>query len=129
METIGDFLGPRPDLNSVKIADIEAAGQFAIDNNLEQAQAGVDSVHGVIDRILRTARSAAYDPETKTINSSKLQEFIKKNERLADSFPQLFDDLSNLQIANDLLSDANICLLYTSPSPRDRQKSRMPSSA
>ena len=25
--------------------------------------------------------------------------------------------------------DVNICLLYTSPSPRDRQKSRMPSSA
>ena len=25
--------------------------------------------------------------------------------------------------------DLNICLLYTSPSPRDRQKSRMPSSA
>ena len=24
---------------------------------------------------------------------------------------------------------ANTCLLYTSPSPRDRQKSRMPSSA
>ena len=27
------------------------------------------------------------------------------------------------------LSGENICLLYTSPSPRDRQKSRMPSSA
>ena len=26
-------------------------------------------------------------------------------------------------------SDVMICLLYTSPSPRDRQKSRMPSSA
>ena len=25
--------------------------------------------------------------------------------------------------------DSQICLLYTSPSPRDRQKSRMPSSA
>ena len=25
--------------------------------------------------------------------------------------------------------EAGICLLYTSPSPRDRQKSRMPSSA
>ena len=25
--------------------------------------------------------------------------------------------------------DSNFCLLYTSPSPRDRQKSRMPSSA
>ena len=27
------------------------------------------------------------------------------------------------------LSGFHICLLYTSPSPRDRQKSRMPSSA
>ena len=27
------------------------------------------------------------------------------------------------------LKSLNICLLYTSPSPRDRQKSRMPSSA
>ena len=27
------------------------------------------------------------------------------------------------------LPGANTCLLYTSPSPRDRQKSRMPSSA
>ena len=29
---------------------------------------------------------------------------------------------------NDILTKYN-CLLYTSPSPRDRQKSRMPSSA
>ena len=28
-----------------------------------------------------------------------------------------------------ILSNILICLLYTSPSPRDRQKSRMPSSA
>ena len=28
-----------------------------------------------------------------------------------------------------LCDDPNFCLLYTSPSPRDRQKSRMPSSA
>ena len=28
-----------------------------------------------------------------------------------------------------LIANSNICLLYTSPSPRDRQKSRMPSSA
>ena len=27
------------------------------------------------------------------------------------------------------LPNVNSCLLYTSPSPRDRQKSRMPSSA
>ena len=27
------------------------------------------------------------------------------------------------------IDEAKVCLLYTSPSPRDRQKSRMPSSA
>ena len=30
---------------------------------------------------------------------------------------------------NDGVKNANICLLYTSPSPRDRTRSRMPSSA
>ena len=42
---------------------------------------------------------------------------------------------ANLTIEGDLRRDVQndikrkICLLYTSPSPRDRQKSRMPSSA
>ena len=30
---------------------------------------------------------------------------------------------------DDVAVDGAVCLLYTSPSPRDRQKSRMPSSA
>ena len=30
---------------------------------------------------------------------------------------------------SEVTGDLAICLLYTSPSPRDRQKSRMPSSA
>ena len=33
------------------------------------------------------------------------------------------------QIANNRLALAQTCLLYTSPSPRDRTRSRMPSSA
>ena len=35
----------------------------------------------------------------------------------------------NLVIGNHITLSINTCLLYTSPSPRDRQKSRMPSSA
>ena len=31
--------------------------------------------------------------------------------------------------AYTIVTESNDCLLYTSPSPRDRQKSRMPSSA
>ena len=34
-----------------------------------------------------------------------------------------------LQVANWNEARSENCLLYTSPSPRDRQKSRMPSSA
>ena len=33
------------------------------------------------------------------------------------------------RVIDSPLAESGICLLYTSPSPRDRQKSRMPSSA
>ena len=53
----------------------------------------------------------------------------KHNEEMADAQKKLLEvkrekievDVSMLHLKN--------CLLYTSPSPRDRQKSRMPSSA
>ena len=37
--------------------------------------------------------------------------------------------LIGLRFVTPASTQATICLLYTSPSPRDRQKSRMPSSA
>ena len=65
---------------------------------------------------------------------------------LCDSFPKLFDFIDETEGGEvaDVSSDKfkpvvdactlcdmcfMTCLLYTSPSPRDRQKSRMPSSA
>ena len=38
-------------------------------------------------------------------------------------------ELSTRMTASQVIQYRNACLLYTSPSPRDRQKSRMPSSA
>ena len=39
-------------------------------------------------------------------------------------------NLKTIENLDDLIThDVETCLLYTSPSPRDRQKSRMPSSA
>ena len=38
-------------------------------------------------------------------------------------------DYSDDDFVEDSFEDGSDCLLYTSPSPRDRQKSRMPSSA
>ena len=45
--------------------------------------------------------------------------------------PRLALDLDAIQAELDRRKpgQSKICLLYTSPSPRDRQKSRMPSSA
>ena len=44
-----------------------------------------------------------------------------------------WNDAKNKEVfgkcANENYHGHNYCLLYTSPSPRDRQKSRMPSSA
>ena len=39
------------------------------------------------------------------------------------------EDPMTVFFAEECLLKCNICLLYTSPSPRDRQKARMPSSA
>ena len=38
-------------------------------------------------------------------------------------------DICDFDLMLKLMQDYKVCLLYTSPSPRDRQKSRMPSSA
>jgi ABC-type sugar transport system permease subunit len=44
----------------------------------------------------------------------------------AENFKLVFNDPN---VVDAFFNTIRICLLYTSPSPRDRQKSRMPSSA
>ena len=48
--------------------------------------------------------------------------------RAGNEFLFQMQAMSNIQVL-DGYNIKKICLLYTSPSPRDRQKSRMPSSA
>ena len=56
---------------------------------------------------------------------------VWKSTNGAASFEPIFDDYiqSIGKVCVDPHDPDNTCLLYTSPSPRDRQKSRMPSSA
>eukprot|EP00828_Plagiopyla_frontata_P018187 TRINITY_DN2339_c0_g1_i1.p2 TRINITY_DN2339_c0_g1~~TRINITY_DN2339_c0_g1_i1.p2 ORF type:complete len:124 (-),score=27.90 TRINITY_DN2339_c0_g1_i1:20-391(-) len=56
---------------------------------------------------------------------SKLKMSIGKNNHLNDHLTKK----KNMNSLNKIKTFSNSCLLYTSPSPRDRQKSRMPSSA
>ena len=63
--------------------------------------------------------------------SSRLMNFILPDSKL-ENFNIDRDLLMQIQNSMDLLREEDwndACLLYTSPSPRDRQKSRMPSSA
>ena len=59
----------------------------------------------------------------------------QQKEKMGDDFIQLTGNDDNAFEFNKrggvgtISVTANVCLLYTSPSPRDRQKSRMPSSA
>ena len=49
-------------------------------------------------------------------------------ESLADSIEEESFHVMGIDSQNEVIASGS-CLLYTSPSPRDRQKSRMPSSA
>ena len=60
------------------------------------------------------------------LNDSKLREWPVKETLCAVQFYKT-EELSELELV--LLRLISSCLLYTSPSPRDTERSRMPSSA
>ena len=66
------------------------------------------------------ARRAAFLPQLRSVGAS-----ICATDDIDDIMLNLSAGICELFGADRL----SICLLYTSPSPRDRQKSRMPSSA
>ena len=63
--------------------------------------------------------------------STKIALFIDEKPVWAAGAHHTADDLSEFHHVNEQYAYRKdfVCLLYTSPSPRDRQKSRMPSSA
>ena len=85
-----------------------------------------------------TLKDGFYSTEIHSFTKNKTSTVIVSEEFLGvDDKVLIIDDfLANGDASlglNDIVNQANAttigCLLYTSPSPRDRQKSRMPSSA
>ena len=77
-------------------------------------------------------RGVIYDVDFEFNNSEEWYQSIPKNVRPRKDQPFYHLLAENEEITYEAyVSEQNllICLLYTSPSPRDRQKSRMPSSA
>ena len=140
-----DSIDVVPDLDSIK-ASIETGG------NVEEGQVGSGSAsasefwRSILGKMkpeqqsnflkmLRSIRhSEPLDPEIRQ-SCASLVRVIGKNR---DKYHQaLFDRLTlatdgseeKRKISSDLFESQSVCLLYTSPSPRDQRGSRMPSSA
>ena len=94
----------------------ERGGQKILDDNIDSGVRNVVARHNLIDLVRTTNNKLLYETdelESSGINRDKVNTGREKIET---------------EILMTLRKDL-ICLLYTSPSPRDRQKSRMPSSA
>ena len=79
------------------------------------------------DELTNMAQLTEEVGEVARIISRKYGEQVeKKGEKVNDLGEELADVLFVLVC---LANQTGVCLLYTSPSPRDRQKCRMPSSA
>ena len=63
------------------------------------------------------------------VSLNQLTYQFANGETLLDALNLSFDRLPTAIVGRNGVGKSLLCLLYTSPSPRDRQKSRMPSSA
>ena len=84
---------------------------------------------GIVDQLPETRRKSIWTAVNNIKNNlanARRYTFNSTNPQARNFINQVIINTNNLQ---DYLDQSNLCLLYTSPSPRDRQKSRMPSSA
>ena len=70
----------------------------------------------IVNNVLRRLREDTVDSVTETTYSTMVGDFVNDAKTLVEQ-------------AADWSALRETCLLYTSPSPRDRTRSRMPSSA
>ena len=87
------------------------------------------------DRYIKDLGSEERYPFPLDFDYSNFEKYLEKVEdfALGKNLPEGYVQSTTLWLVeeNEIVGVTNIrhCLLYTSPSPRDRQKSRMPSSA
>ena len=75
-------------------------------------------------KLKKTAKKSSKPKGYQVVGGAKL-----KDKEIKTSREKMIGQHIGYRYDVNLIPDYKHCLLYTSPSPRDRQKSRMPSSA
>ena len=102
------------DLEDIMYVDF---GSILIDKN--DSKSVIESVKSATNYLINKRLSPIMLGGEHSITTGAIEELVKK-----------YPDLILVQLdAHADLRESYICLLYTSPSPRDRTRSRMPSSA
>ena len=139
-EEFTDFVSTSPP-NQLK-DPISSRGTITISRSLENSIKNADAVivlrlqkERMIDNLLSSIKSYSENycltPEKLSLNGKDIpilhpgpiNRGIEISSRIVDEYPNC---LINEQVSNGIPTS---CLLYTSPSPRDKRQSRMPSSA
>ena len=125
------------DLDEEKLKKTEEKlkkGQFSLEDYLTQLKqmkkmGGIEGIMSFlpgVSKVKSQMDQAGVDEKIITQNEAVILSMTKKEREN----PKIIDGSRKKRIANGSGTDvATICLLYTSPSPRDRTRSRMPSSA
>ena len=103
---------------------------FQMDAPLESINGSGDSISGKVEfdpsKPENTKGKIILDAKSLHVGNPVLKEHMHGKDWLdVEKFPLIHFSLNQLQNINR----DGICLLYTSPSPRDKRQSRMPSSA
>ena len=109
-------------VSTVELAQSTGVQVAVLSNEIRAQWATEYPVLEIVDHVVNCADNGIYKPDRRAFQRCLLLSGSRAEHTLV-----VDDDPDNATVAESLGMHA--CLLYTSPSPRDRQKSRMPSSA
>ena len=97
------------------------------------------TAYASVESAIAAMKSGAFDYVTKPFkndevlvvvrNAMERRRLVHENRNLRQNIQERYHKFANIIGKSPRMRQVFDCLLYTSPSPRDRQKSRMPSSA
>ena len=108
-----------------------AADKYTVEGVVEGAdgKAQIKLTEGVKDYDDKIGRKGSFKIR-RVLEGEYTLQVVQKDEVIHEQSINVEGDIDNLEVKIGSSSAVSeVCLLYTSPSPRDRQKSRMPSSA